>query len=105
MPCYAWVAPAAAGSRCKPRRTCCPRRSAANDCLRLPQRFPIPEHVWSPAGGWWADPPNWESNTRWAFAGMMSIAAGLFYVSSQVEVRLAPLAPFAAGTLRWQFWA
>merc|ERR1711865_728347 len=75
----------------RPARTMLQRTKPLLGSVR---RFPIPEHVWSPAGGWWADPPNWESNTRWAFAGMMSIAAGLFYVSSQVERRaIKPIRP------------
>jgi hypothetical protein len=26
-------------------------------------KFHYPKWVWSPAGGWWANPPNWKRNT------------------------------------------
>ena len=31
------------------------------------RRFPFPKSVWSPAGGWWAEPKNWKRNTAIAF--------------------------------------
>lgn len=27
------------------------------------RRFPYPKYVWSPAGGWWANPAHWKRNT------------------------------------------
>eukprot|EP01040_Poterioochromonas_malhamensis_P000293 gene293-307_t len=27
------------------------------------RRFEYPKHVWSPAGGWWANPTHWKRNT------------------------------------------
>ncbi|RMZ11972.1 hypothetical protein D0862_02795 [Hortaea werneckii] len=26
-------------------------------------KIPYPKHVWSPAGGWYAQPANWKQNT------------------------------------------
>ncbi|KAG2746600.1 hypothetical protein P692DRAFT_20835748 [Suillus brevipes Sb2] len=50
-------------------------------------RYPYPKHVWSPAGGWWARPANWRSNTFITFAGMCAIAYGVWNVSADREVR------------------
>jgi hypothetical protein len=27
------------------------------------RRFEYPKWVWSPAGGWWANPKNWKANS------------------------------------------
>ncbi|KAG1870096.1 hypothetical protein DFJ58DRAFT_653273, partial [Suillus subalutaceus] len=50
-------------------------------------RYPYPKHVWSPAGGWWARPANWRSNTVVTFAGIFAIAYGVWTVSADREVR------------------
>ncbi|KAG1767642.1 hypothetical protein EDD22DRAFT_874777 [Suillus occidentalis] len=50
-------------------------------------RYPYPKHVWSPAGGWWARPANWRSNTVITFAGIFAIAYGVWNVSADREVR------------------
>merc|ERR1712054_174212 len=38
-------------------------------------KSPYPKHVWSPAGGWYAQPANWRMNTMIAGATMFSIVA------------------------------
>merc|ERR1711988_311844 len=38
-------------------------------------KIPYPKHVWSPAGGWYAQPANWRMNTMIAGATMFSIVA------------------------------
>ncbi|EJF59934.1 hypothetical protein BD309DRAFT_961683 [Dichomitus squalens] len=51
-------------------------------------RYPYPKAVWSPAGGWWTRPSNWKSNTAIAFAGILTVAYGVFTVSADKERRL-----------------
>ena len=40
-------------------------------------KVPYPKHVWSPAGGWYAQPKNWKANT----ALCMVTIAGLTYAT------------------------
>merc|ERR1712205_73624 len=47
--------------------------------------------VWSPAGGWFADPKYWKRNTLLGFAFLGVASATIFNYSRQVEQR--PLAP------------
>ena len=47
--------------------------------------------VWSPAGGWFADPKYWKRNTMLGFAFLGVASATIFNYSRQVEQR--PLAP------------
>ena len=52
---------------------------------------PSPNHVWTPAGGWFPDPPQWKRNTVYAF---LALGCGFLYVgshSAQLEER--PVAP------------
>jgi len=52
---------------------------------------PAPGHVWTPAGGWFAAPPQWQRNTVYAF---LALGAGFLYVgakSASLEER--PVAP------------
>ena len=52
---------------------------------------PAPGHVWTPAGGWFADPKYWKRNTMLGFAFLGVASATIFNYSRQVEQR--PLAP------------
>jgi hypothetical protein len=36
------------------------------------RRFEYPKWVWSPAGGWWANPTHWKRNTM--IYGVVSLA-------------------------------
>ncbi|KAM3428764.1 hypothetical protein NHJ13734_008459 [Beauveria thailandica] len=38
-------------------------------------KVPYPKHVWSPAGGWYAQPANWRGNTLIAGAVIFGIVA------------------------------
>lgn len=60
-----------------------------------------PKGVWSPAGGWWADPKHWRRNTVLAFAGVLAVAIPVFYKSVELEKR--PFAP--ARPIPSQTWA
>lgn len=31
------------------------------------RKFPYPKYVWSPYGGWWPTPKNWQRNTAMLF--------------------------------------
>jgi hypothetical protein len=46
-----------------------------------------PKHVWSPAGGWYAQPSNWKANTAVLGAVVFGIAAAAFKLSADNEVR------------------
>jgi hypothetical protein len=46
-----------------------------------------PKHVWSPAGGWYAQPANWKANTAIVGGVMAMITAGVWYLSAQLEHR------------------
>ena len=46
-----------------------------------------PKHVWSPSGGWYAQPANWKSNTAVMAGVIVGIAAILWSVSAEREVR------------------
>ncbi|KAF2666608.1 hypothetical protein BT63DRAFT_457559 [Microthyrium microscopicum] len=50
-------------------------------------RVPYPKHVWSPAGGWYAQPANWRMNT--AIAGLFIFGLGVvvFNISARLENR------------------
>lgn len=53
------------------------------------RHFFYPKHVWTPAGGWWAEAPNGQRNTLIAFAGIFTIAFGIFNVSASKEVSVS----------------
>lgn len=40
------------------------------------RRFEYPKWVWTPAGGWWANPKNWKANT----AAYLLFSAGVGFV-------------------------
>ncbi|KAI0393011.1 hypothetical protein F5Y17DRAFT_459350 [Xylariaceae sp. FL0594] len=44
-------------------------------------------HVWSPAGGWYAQPSNWKKNTAVFGAVVFGIAAVAFKLSADLEYR------------------
>ncbi|RUS30204.1 hypothetical protein BC938DRAFT_479721 [Jimgerdemannia flammicorona] len=49
------------------------------------KRFAYPKEVWSPAGGWWAQPKTWKSNTVVVALGMAVTCAGVWRLSAERE--------------------
>ncbi|KAL1948095.1 hypothetical protein VTO73DRAFT_12170 [Trametes versicolor] len=62
-------------------------------------RYPYPKEVWSPAGGWWTRPTNWKTNTAIAFAGILTVAYGVFTLSADKERLVQPSRPIPS--MRW----
>ncbi|KAF1361387.1 hypothetical protein EJ07DRAFT_112133 [Lizonia empirigonia] len=50
-------------------------------------KIPYPKHVWSPAGGWYAQPNNWKGNTAVVGLVLVSIVGMAWTVSAQREYR------------------
>ncbi|KAM7206840.1 hypothetical protein V8F20_002546 [Naviculisporaceae sp. PSN 640] len=50
-------------------------------------RVPYPKHVWSPAGGWYAQPNNWKANTAAFGLAIFGITALVWKLSAEREVR------------------
>ena len=50
-------------------------------------KVPYPKHVWSPAGGWYAQPHNWKSNTMIFGAVIAGCALIAWNVSANREHR------------------
>ncbi|EIN14631.1 hypothetical protein PUNSTDRAFT_81119 [Punctularia strigosozonata HHB-11173 SS5] len=50
-------------------------------------RYPYPKHVWSPAGGWWARPSNWKTNTAITAGGIAAIVLATWNISKDKEWR------------------
>ncbi|KAI7541503.1 hypothetical protein KC331_g8530 [Hortaea werneckii] len=50
-------------------------------------KIPYPKHVWSPAGGWYAQPANWKQNTAVFGAVVMGICLMVGSVSADREHR------------------
>jgi hypothetical protein len=50
-------------------------------------KIPYPKHVWSPAGGWYAQPHNWKSNTMVFGLAIAACTAVAWNVSAQREHR------------------
>ncbi|EGR48018.1 uncharacterized protein TRIREDRAFT_62912, partial [Trichoderma reesei QM6a] len=48
-------------------------------------KVPYPKHVWSPAGGWYAQPANWRANTFIAGAVMFGVVAITWKFSADRE--------------------
>ncbi|KAJ1728875.1 hypothetical protein LPJ61_003804 [Coemansia biformis] len=48
---------------------------------------PYPKHVWSPSGGWWAQPKQWKRNTLIVGAGITAFMAFVFVKSAELEQR------------------
>ena len=51
-------------------------------------RFPYPKYVWSPAGGWWANPVHWKRNTAIYVAFMGLACYGLVSVAEPRKVTI-----------------
>ena len=52
--------------------------------------MPYPKWVWTPAGGWYCHPPNWQRNTKIAACVWVVVLAGVFNISAKLERRLNP---------------
>ncbi|KAJ4353559.1 uncharacterized protein N0V89_005289 [Didymosphaeria variabile] len=50
-------------------------------------KIPYPKHVWSPAGGWYAQPANWKANTFVMGAVLASIVGATWMLSANLEYR------------------
>ncbi|KAJ4988459.1 hypothetical protein SVAN01_06076 [Stagonosporopsis vannaccii] len=50
-------------------------------------KIPYPKHVWSPAGGWYAQPANWKGNTAVVGLVLVSLVGMAWSVSAQREYR------------------
>ncbi|RMZ18811.1 hypothetical protein D0859_17202 [Hortaea werneckii] len=50
-------------------------------------KVPYPKHVWSPAGGWYAQPANWKQNTAVMGAVVVGICLMVGSVSADREHR------------------
>ncbi|KAJ2824720.1 hypothetical protein IWW50_003196 [Coemansia erecta] len=48
---------------------------------------PYPKHVWSPSGGWWAQPNTWKRNTVIVGLGITAVMAFVFKKSAELEKR------------------
>jgi len=49
-----------------------------------------PKDVWSPAGGWYADPRGWRRNTAIAYAAAFAIIVPVWMLSAHLEQRPNP---------------
>merc|ERR1711924_221345 len=47
----------------------------------------IPKDVWSPSGGWYADPRGWRKNTAMAFGVVALVVIPLWMKSASMEKR------------------
>ncbi|KAK0715805.1 hypothetical protein B0H67DRAFT_645503 [Lasiosphaeris hirsuta] len=50
-------------------------------------KIPYPKHVWSPSGGWYAQPVNWKANTAIAGLVIFGITACAWKLSAELEYR------------------
>ncbi|CAP70395.1 uncharacterized protein PODANS_3_4740 [Podospora anserina S mat+] len=50
-------------------------------------KIPYPKHVWSPAGGWYAQPANWKANTAILGVCVFGITAMVWNLSAEREFR------------------
>jgi hypothetical protein len=50
-------------------------------------KIPYPKHVWSPSGGWYAQPKNWKANTAIAMLVTVGLTACAWKISAEREVR------------------
>ena len=67
-------------------------------------KMPYPKWVWSPAGGWYCNPPNWKRNTAIVLAGWGVLAYFTFKISAANERRLSP--PYHhIPSQQWCAWA
>ncbi|KAK0665884.1 hypothetical protein QBC41DRAFT_231815, partial [Cercophora samala] len=49
--------------------------------------YRYPKHVWSPAGGWYAQPANWKANTAILGLCVFGITAMVWNLSAEREFR------------------
>ena len=49
--------------------------------------YSYPKHVWSPAGGWYAQPHNWKSNTAIMSLVIIGFTAFFWKIGSEKEHR------------------
>ena len=55
-------------------------------------RYPFPNWVWSPSGGWWAlNPPNWKRRTAFGIAVVFALTGAAARYCSFHEVRCIAL--------------
>jgi len=55
------------------------------------QKYPYPSEVWSPAGGWWANPSAWRRNTGVAFLVSAAVLVPVFLYGEKItERRVTP---------------
>ncbi|RDW92056.1 hypothetical protein BP5796_01450 [Coleophoma crateriformis] len=50
-------------------------------------KIPYPKHVWSPAGGWYAQPKNWKANTAVFGIVIFGLTALAWNTSAEREYR------------------
>ncbi|KAK5130508.1 hypothetical protein LTR08_001988 [Meristemomyces frigidus] len=50
-------------------------------------KIPYPKHVWSPSGGWYAQPKNWKANTAIMSTVVVGICLMVGSVSADREYR------------------
>ncbi|KAJ9480875.1 hypothetical protein VN97_g12649 [Penicillium thymicola] len=50
-------------------------------------KISYPKEVWSPSGGWYAQPANWRANTAIMGAFVIGVAAVAFSISADREYR------------------
>ncbi|EFX02682.1 hypothetical protein CMQ_2611 [Grosmannia clavigera kw1407] len=50
-------------------------------------KIPYPKHVWSPSGGWYAQPANWKRNTAIAGVAVFAITAVVWKIDGELEYR------------------
>ena len=53
-------------------------------------QMPYPKWVWTPAGGWYCHPPNWQRNTAIVACGWAVAWYFVFNLSASLERRLCP---------------
>ncbi|KAK6525798.1 hypothetical protein TWF281_010842 [Arthrobotrys megalospora] len=50
-------------------------------------KIPYPKHVWTPSGGWYAQPKNWRTNTLTMGALLVGISVMTLHLSANIEHR------------------
>ena len=60
-----------------------------------------PKHVWSPAGGWYAQPANWKTNTAIMGFVMFGFTLAAWNVSAEKEYRTRMPEPNKFFPSRW----
>ncbi|KAI1749870.1 hypothetical protein F4782DRAFT_532952 [Xylaria castorea] len=68
-------------------RSCSCFKCTANIVQGGGPRVPYPKHVWSPSGGWYAQPANWKANTAVFMGVIVGITALAWNLSAQREHR------------------